>query len=335
MNTDGITSAENTEYDDVDVVFRPQKSSRSEVIFSLIISSLLGISFPCIMWFVAHPCQKWNAVLIFSAIGAILPGLCIWLILVSKLTSITIRKGTVILQSVFSRKELELSNITQARWKLISQGALRLETPTESGTLGLINLTSNERLWLIQYFRNRLPESIQQNWDLFCLKIALPLREPKPEANRDPGPDEILVTRKRYDRLGIPLIIFSIICVALTAWYFRSPQYLVFPLILIGLWLLLRFSVPKEGMVSSRISADKEYMQTLFFLAWWIGAGLFGFSAFVLADLPPSFPSGVGWCMTILWTSVGCWKVHQSNRVQHNRDLEKAKAAAQKWQDQP
>ena len=40
-------------------------------------------------------------------------------------------------------------------------------------------------------------------------------------------------------------------------------------------------------MVSSRISADKEYMQILFFLAWWSGAGLVGFIAFVLADLPP------------------------------------------------
>jgi len=260
-------------------------------------------------------------------------GLFIWEILFCQFTSITIRKGTLILQSVFSYQELELSNITQAHWKLISHGALSLETPTEKGTFGLINLTREERLWLIQYFRNRLPESIQQNWDLFCLKIALPLRKPKPEVIRNPGPDEILVTRKRYDRIGIPLTIISIISSVLTAWYFHYPKYLAFPVILILFWMLLRYSVPKEGMVLSRISADKEYMQTLFFLAWWSGAGLIGFIGFVLADLPPSFPSGVGWCMTFLWTSALCWKTYQSNRDQHKQDLEKAKEAVRQWKD--
>ncbi|MCH9653415.1 MAG: hypothetical protein K0U86_04960 [Planctomycetes bacterium] len=88
-------------------------------------------------------------------------------------------------------------------------------------------------------------------------------------------------------------------------------------------------------MVSSRISADKEYMQILFFLAWWSGAGLVGFIAFVLADLPHTLPFGVGWCMTFLWISVGWWKVYQSNRDQHKRDLEKAKEAAQQWKDCP
>ncbi|MCH9653414.1 MAG: hypothetical protein K0U86_04955 [Planctomycetes bacterium] len=244
MNTDGTSSTEITESDGVDIVVRPHKSLRNGYIFGVFFFALLGIGSTSFMWFAAQPSQKLYAVLVFGVMWSLLPGLFIWEVLVCHFTSITIRNGTAILQSVFSCKELELSNITQAQWKLISHGALSLETATERGTFGLRHLTLEERLWLIQFFRNHLPESIQQNWDLFCLKIALPLREPKSEVIRDPGPDEILVTRKRYDRLGIPLIIISIICGVLTAWYFQYPKYLSFPVILILFWVLLRYSVP-------------------------------------------------------------------------------------------
>lgn len=331
MKSNEPTTTEITKNDSIARIFRTKKSDRNEALVSLIFFTLFGTGSTYLMWFMAHPDSKMFAVIAFSVIWSPLVGIFIWSFLVCQYRSITIQKETVILQGVFSCKEIDLSRVLEARWKLIGSGVLTLKTLTEKGSVHLLNFEREDRLWLIQYFRSHLPESIQQNWDLFCLKVAIPLRDPKPKVFRDPGPDEILITRKRYDRFGIPLSILSIICTALAAWYFRFPRYLGVSVIPIGFWLLLRYSIPKRGMVGRRISADRDLKQMLIFLFCWGALGLIGIIILKIIDFPEPQNMISNVCLMCIWFTILLIIVSKLDRNRHKLNLKKAKEAVIKW----
>ncbi|WP_298864518.1 hypothetical protein [uncultured Gimesia sp.] len=335
MKSNEPTTTEITKNDSIARIFRTKKSDRNEALVSLIFFTLFGTGSTYLMWFMAHPDSKMFAVIAFSVIWSPLVGIFIWSFLVCQYRSITIQKETVILQGVFSCKEIDLSRVLEARWKLIGSGVLTLKTLTEKGSVHLLNFEREDRLWLIQYFRSHLPESIQQNWDLFCLKVAIPLRDPKPKVFRDPGPDEILITRKRYDRFGIPLIIISIICGVLTAWYFKHPKYLSMPVILIIFWVLLRNSIPKEGKVFSKIGSDKESMEVVKLLGWWIGLVIILLITYRLPILPQPQHTILGNCLMLIYMVFLFVKARPLIRSNKLMDLEKSKKAVQQWKDCP
>ncbi|QDT96824.1 hypothetical protein [Gimesia aquarii] len=329
------TTSEITENDEGFRVFRPKKSDRNDYLLSLVIFTLMGIGFTYSMWLVAHPAQKINAVIAFTLLCSIMPGMMLWGTLICQFSSTTIQNETVLVKGVFSQKEINLSNVIQARWRLTSHGALTLKTLIETGTINLMYLEKEERLWLIQYFQSHLPESVQQNWDLFCLRIAIPLRDPKPKAIRDPGPSEILLTRRRWDWLCLPFIFLFTIGGIIAAWIFLSPRHLLIPIPTIIIWLLMRYSTDKKGEPTQRISADKEFVKLWKFITWWSCICLIIFIILELLNPPGLFGEFPGFIVMALWTPVIYWRLYRSYRIDHLKDLEKAKQAVQQWETGP
>ncbi len=331
MKENGLIETESIENTSDPRVFRVRKSYRNQGICFLIIFVLAGIGAAYAVWIDPPPNNKLILISFLSLVWSLMTGLSLWILLGYKYESLTIQNESVIQQGVIFRKEIDLSTIKQARWNLVQGGGIKLKNLTEKISIYFDNFEREEGLWLIQHFQTRLSEDIQQNWDLFCLRVALPLREPKQDPIREPGPGEILITRKRYDRIGIPLIIVSIIGGILTAWYFLNPGLLLAPVLPIGFWLFLRYSTPKQGLVDHRISADKDNYQWLIFNGCWLGLALIGLVISKAIEIPEPQSTITGICLACLWITVLFIRAWKIDRVVHLKNLKKAKAAVQKW----
>ncbi|MDF1744017.1 MAG: hypothetical protein P1V19_09980, partial [Gimesia sp.] len=170
------------------------------------------------------------------------------------------------------------------------------------------------------------------HWDLFCYKIAIPIRDYNPEEIPIPGPGEILITRQRWNRIFLPLILVSTIVIIIAAWVLQTPRLLFAPIIFIFLYLAFRYIIPKQGMVGRRISAEnKETKQMLIFLGCWGVLGLIGIIILKIIDFPEPQNTISNVCLMGFWITVLFTKVWKSDRRNHLQVLKKSKAAVEKW----
>ena len=96
---------------------------------------------------------------------------------------------------------------------------------------------------------------VQEDWALFCSKIALPLRDWDTLAHGDPEPDSVRITRRRWNWYFVPAILLSVVIGAVADWTFQQPRMLIAPLMPIFLWILLRIGTPRQGLVVKRMTA--------------------------------------------------------------------------------
>tara|TARA_R110002095_G_scaffold188226_4_gene165550 strand:+ start:18100 stop:18564 length:465 start_codon:yes stop_codon:yes gene_type:complete len=150
----------------------------------------------------------------------------------------------VILQGVFTRKVFTLSEVKEAKWDV---DHLIVDPKTKAGDINLNQYDQEDRLWLIRYFRHELPPSSQVNWDRFCLRFAIPLQDRLQAELRPPESDEILVTRQRYDRIGIPLNVILSLIGFYISWKLNHFAVLILPAFSIGFWLLLRYTQTRHA----------------------------------------------------------------------------------------
>ena len=104
-----------------------------------------------------------------------------WMILESIRNRLTVRDDRVTKVSAFGTTEIDLRCVTEARWKR-RQGTGRLELRTETGKLCIdfpLYPAADARQ-LIRFFRARLPESIQTNWEAYWANAWQIFDEPDP-----------------------------------------------------------------------------------------------------------------------------------------------------------
>jgi len=83
---------------------------------------------------------------------------------------------------------------------------------------------------------------------MFCHKIALPLRDRVPSTVRvDDSVKLVPLNRKRYDHLLFIVFPPTLLAALALGWSRKSWHFVVLPVAVLGFWLLLRFSIPKEG----------------------------------------------------------------------------------------
>ncbi len=225
----------------------------------------------------------------------------LWGILVYRNVSLTIHNGKVILQGIFQRQEITLSEIEEASWDISSE--LILVSQSENAVINLEYYNAQDELWLIHFFRNELPDASQKRWDRFCLRVAIPLQErlQRPESKLcAPGPGEALITRRRYDLIGIPVNLLITFVGVYSSWKHDQFGSLIFPVFSIGLWLLLRYSVPSQGVVQERLWSQEEFRVLTYLLLTWGIAGMIGFIILLMSNLS-EFVKGIGsFCLFIL-----------------------------------
>lgn len=152
--------------------------------------------------------------------------------------------------------ELFLNDISRINWPQLA-GAVKLNGP--AGTkkriaVPLKRFERSEQLEIIRFLRKNIPEPLQQNWPLFCHCTGIRLRDFPPD--REPGPGEIRLTRRRMSAWAL-LLFLACIPIGVAGWWMtgRLP-FLAVPLGTLPIGLMLRFIVPKSGAIAPRMFAD-------------------------------------------------------------------------------
>ncbi|QDU04100.1 hypothetical protein V6x_38250 [Gimesia chilikensis] len=315
----------------IERVIRPPKTFRTEGITNLIFFSVIFSGFGYAMWLSAPPDRGVYAWLLAGVFWLLMAFISIWSILIWKYVAVTFHQGYLSLRSIYSRRELKLSEIKVVHWSLFSHGQIKVKNDTTSGRINLYYFSNKDRLWLIQYFRDRYPHQIQENWPLFCLKIALPLRNKLSDKPCKPHPDDVLHTRQDWDRLLVRMTLIAAIIGILSAWYFSRPGFLLFPLVSIACWFF-RFSTPREGEYVPSVSADRDFINTWKFLLWWSLAWLAIWIPFWLDLLSAPFSPGFGSTIAAFWTAGLYGRVILMYRRESQKDLEKTTEAVKEWE---
>lgn len=316
--------------------FRLAKRHRNLGVVCLIFFVLIGVASAYGMWSAAPQERRivaLYAVAFVAVFWGVFASLACWLLLAYWREELKISDRQVIQQGVIGRKELDLDNITAARWRIVPRpgGSLVLRTLTERMTIYFDNFEPQERLWLIRFFRNGTP--MREDWAVFCSKIALPMRDRDTLAHGDPGPDSVRITRRRWDCYFVPAILLSAVIGAIAYWKFQQPRMLVAPLMPALLWLFLRAMTPGQGLVSKRIGAEPGMTSFLFFELWWLGVAVIGIVAFKAWNPPMPQALVVGTTAVVLWLAGLGWRAHRLDRERQQRDLANITAALRQWDE--
>jgi hypothetical protein len=317
-------------------VFRVRKYYRNVGIVCLFFFAAVGIAS---VWAILEgvpperrPFAVWFA-LFLALFWSCWTGLSLWLLLAYCRESLELADGQVVTQGVFRRKQLLLDSVTDARWKHMKSGAIRLRTMTERLTINFDNFEPTERLWLIYVLRSRLPATVQRNWERFCLKVAIPLRDRDAPGNRLPGPDQVTLPRSRWDWYFIPAILLSAVIGSVAYWKYDQPRVLVAPLMPTLLWLLLRFGTPRQGLVVKRMGAAPGERRFLFFLLSWFCVAVVGMLLYQFFRPPMPYAAAVGVTGWIVWFGGLLFRATQFDRQRQQADLEGPRIATQQWDE--
>ncbi len=319
-----------------ETVFRLRKGYRNLGIVCLLFFVAIGVASAWGIWSEAPPNRRVHAlyaVVFFLCYWGFCAGLSLWVLVGYYRESLEFRDGHVIQQGVIGRKEIYLADVADVHWTVIRSGRITLRTVTEKLRIYLDNFEPIERLWLIRHIENGLPKSVQRDWDLFCYKIAIPLRERDIQANRPPGPDEVTLTRRRLDWYFVPFTILCGVMGFVFSWEFQQPRLLAAPLMPAFLWILLRFTIPRQGLVSKRIGSEPGQTRFLLFYLWWTGIAIVGFLLFALFE--PRQPLALALVLVgvVLWFGGIILRAFRFDRERKQRDREAAKVAVQQWND--
>jgi hypothetical protein len=315
-------------------VIRPKEQSRNLAIGCLISFLLIGIASTFGMWFSALPERRFLAAAFMVVFWGFWVLLSCWVLLAYWREELRIKDGRITQRSVIGLKEIDLRSLTAVRWRIMPQGgSLVLTTATKKLKICLDNFEPEERIWLTRYIRNGVSTDLQDGWALFCHKIAVPLRDKRKPSHADPGTGNVRITRKKWDWYFVPAVVLFAVLGVVQYWYLEQPRMLAQPVAVVGLWLLVRFMTPREGLVAERITSRPETVGYLIFMAWWLAAVVIGIVLFEIWSPPMPAAAIIGGTALILWYAILFWRCYQFDRVRRKRDEEVAIASIRKWDE--
>ena len=209
--------------------------------------------------------------------------------------SISIQEETIIQTGIFRQRKIAFTEMAGVRWRLFpAGGSVVLRSSTEKIKIHFDNFEAQQKHPLILSLRRSLPQSIQQNWEPFCLRLALPLLKHGPDAPLQKN--EVLITRRYWDRFFLIVTLVLIVCGIVCAWSFQKPLFLTFPLISLVFWPMMRFSTPPEGMRTQKLPPQMKW--GLLFLSLWI--------AIAMATIVPLSKTHMGLAigLTVVWFAI-------------------------------
>ncbi|QDT28435.1 hypothetical protein Enr10x_37770 [Gimesia panareensis] len=269
--------------------------------------------------------------LFFIMLWSVPASLSCWMLLKYRTVSLTIEPGTITVQGIFSRKVVDLADVQKVSWRIFPMGLRVYTTPCETASLTVSHFSPEDQVWLIRFFRQIFPEAIQENWPLYCLHAASRLRKKKHTVVPPPGPDEILITRQRYDRFAIPVILVSVVAAILMGILQHNFALLVLPLPLVMFWFLLRKGTPREGQIQKRLLVERDHRETFLLLGFW-SVLLLGFIIIQRLDMITSLKNT--WMLVLIVALVPAVipVIMRTEKRRKQLDLIKAEQAMREWE---
>ncbi|MEQ9070275.1 MAG: hypothetical protein RLO18_26310, partial [Gimesia chilikensis] len=238
---------------------------------------------------------------------------------------------TITVQSIFSSKVLDLVEVQKVCWRLFPMG-LRVHTNHfETVSLTVSHFSREDQVWLIRYFRQVFPEAIQENWPLYCLHAANRLRPEKHTVVPPPGPDEIMITRQRYDRILIPLILVSTVAGIVAVFTHHNFALFILPVLCLMFWFMFKTVTPREGQIQKRLIADKENRGVFVLMGCW-GVLLVSFLFIQRLEMPTSSKNTWMLVSTVALLPAVIPVIMRAEKKRKQLDLIKAEQAAREWE---
>lgn len=142
--------------------------------------------------------------------------------------------------------EICLEDVAEAEWLADGPGAVILKTNRGKLRILFSRYSRDASMHIVQFLRGRIPQSAQQEWSVFCLKIALPLRNPACGFQRT----EVLFSRAQFDRVCFWLA-FAELAFGVGDWqrvgFPGDWTITILPWVVTGLcWISARFFIPVQ-----------------------------------------------------------------------------------------
>jgi hypothetical protein len=199
----------------------------------------------------------------------------------------------------------------------------------------LENFEIEDRLSIIEYLRRYVPKDVQHGWERFCYLRALPLRKHKDyDAGQELEPGQVRLTRRRWDWYFVPAIVVFAGLGVLLYLLFDQPRSLAAPVAPAALWLLMRFTTPKQGLVSETIRRDSKQGEFASAVIWCFASYFVAIAAMVACKLA-NVPTWLDLTITIL-VALGCLivvssKLFRMDQRRKQREQEGIPAAVEEW----
>ena len=168
--------------------------------------------------------------------------------------------GRVTRDSLFGHNSFDLQKVDRLAWRLWPAGGrIRLFGAKQRFTMDLALFDRPDQLALIRFVHRHVRPEKQEGWQAFCHFVALPLRSSVTRRDDAPlAPDEWKATRGRLDAIfGISVVVTTAIGVTCGV-LFDVPEALLWPVLIIGLWLVVRFSYPRGGTIYKRSAVRRQ-----------------------------------------------------------------------------
>lgn len=250
-----------------------------------------------------------------SLIPFFMAGLCAWMTLNFFRSSLRFRAGRVIFQGVVKRVEMDLGDVTEARWG--PGGVVKLRDAANRLTIRFAEYEKEDREPIVAHLHATIRPEVQQGWNLYAYKSRFGLPE-----KRTPGPGEVLRTRRDSRRLYLAVVAASVPLVVAVWWLTGHASTLFVIPALVAVALGFGYATPKGGEVVPEISW-RATPEVGFILAWAVvGCGLIlGFDRLWHAlpiPIVPAAATGAAYVAVFIVTM---------NRAERRRRARDAKAA--------
>jgi hypothetical protein len=199
--------------------------------------------------------------------------------------SLTIDEHSLTWHGLLRSVRIELDAVTDVHWRPAHRGIV-VRSSGPKINIAIDDFAPPQREGLIRAIRRGTPPAIQHKWPAFCHRYALPLR--LRDTSRPLHPGEVLITRRRYDRVCPPVIVLAAVATALVAWLVEYPQILGLPAVLTGAWLLLRLTVPQPGLPVRGVSPRCFGLGVCLLMLPYVG--LFGWAFYRIFESQLAYP---------------------------------------------
>lgn len=163
-------------------------------------------------------------------------------------------------RSVLQNARFHADELQQLKWRPFPKGGSLLFRLLGSRVrLDLHGFSRADRLEIVRALRATVPMKVQQGWEQFSYYVAVPLRDGRlPEPPNEPQPKRVLIQRSRYDRMLMVALPLSLVVAIGMGVAWNLWKGLVLPLVVLGLWALLRYSVPRDGAQEVTVTSSNQ-----------------------------------------------------------------------------
>jgi hypothetical protein len=240
----------------------------------------------------------------------------------------------IVSRGLLTATEVRLTEVTEVKWGDGGPGGVILTTNFDTLTILFVRYPRDASLHIVRLLREAFPASMQQGWELFCLKVALPLRNPATNVRRV----EVVFSRAHFDRLAACLFFVEMAWAAAHWSLFGFPgdwMETLLPLAVTALvWIGVRYRVPVKPLTKTTWFPVPLIVDLLVdHIAW--ACCLLAIILICVAFLVP--PGGLAITATVLVLATGAemlrrsikhWRKHKTDRQE---DLKLSEAAIREW----